>query len=169
MDVFAARGSPTHGFAATAESTSCVARTTTTPSRRGDDTAYGGPGNDTLYDGRSDDGIYGGKGEDELTPGPGKDNSDGQDGTDSFYIAPDGEAGTIVGGDGVDTAYLDGGQLDPLDTYIGVETFATTPSTKRFACRSVEGDLAISTARVRTRCAVVLLDVIECCASSQTS
>ena len=70
------------------------------------------------------DGIYGGKGNDQLTPGPGKDNSDGQDGDDSFYIASDGEPDTIVGGAGVDTVYLAGDKLDPLDTYIGVENFA---------------------------------------------
>ena len=63
--MFAARGSPTHGFAAAAESTSLRGQDAddTGEGGRGDDTAYGGPGNDTLYGGRSDDGIYGGKGE----------------------------------------------------------------------------------------------------------
>jgi Ca2+-binding RTX toxin-like protein len=82
----------------------------------GNDTINGGDGNDRITGGEGDDRLIGGLGDDIINAGPGKDYIDAGKGNDVIN-AKDGQADTLFGGAGNDSASVDL-LLDVLD---GVE------------------------------------------------
>ena len=98
------------------------------------DEIYGGEGNDIVFShqlndfvdgGPGDDAITSGEGNDQIIGGPGADNLNAGFGND-FLNADDGEADTqIHGGPDSDTAWYDGGGIDPAT--IAVENAIADP------------------------------------------
>jgi Ca2+-binding RTX toxin-like protein len=86
-------------------------------SGRGNDRLHGGPGADRLFDDHGSDLLIGGRGGDRLFAGPGKDRMFGWAGND-FFGARDGFRDIVGGGDGTDSAEVDG-----LDATRNIETF----------------------------------------------
>ena len=91
--------------------------------RAGNDTIFGGLGNDSIDGGDGNDSLAGESGDDVLTGNAGQDAMTGGAGDDSF-IANDGEADTIDGGTGTDSAILD----QPGDTFTSVESGVNVPA-----------------------------------------
>jgi Ca2+-binding RTX toxin-like protein len=94
----------------------------------GNDTVNAQASNDLLDGGPGDDFLTASEGNDTLLGGPGADNMSGGFG-DDFIDADDGEADTqIHGGPDTDTAYYDGGGIDPA--LIAVENGVADPGTE---------------------------------------
>jgi Ca2+-binding RTX toxin-like protein len=81
-------------------------------------TAYGQGGNDHIEGGQYDDYLVGGPGDDYIFGGNGKDTLIGNDGNDTLDADSYGTlfAGTVNGGNGVDTA-----RIDPIDQTSSIE------------------------------------------------
>jgi len=87
------------------------------------DTLRGGRDFDCLFGGSSGDALFGGSGGDTLVLGPGADSANGGTQDDVIYVGVDGKADYIDGGDGHDTVVTVNGSIDPLDTFVNVESF----------------------------------------------
>ena len=74
--------------------------------RKDEDTLFGGHGNDTLVGGEYDDKLYGDQGDDSLIAGEDLDELFGRSG-DDHLDSWDGEADSVICGDGIDVATVD--------------------------------------------------------------
>jgi Ca2+-binding RTX toxin-like protein len=81
----------------------------------GADQLFGGVGNDTLFGKGGNDQLFGGAGNDVLTGGDGDDQVFGEAGNDVMIWNPGDDSDLFEGGDGTDTAEVNGGN--------GAETF----------------------------------------------
>src|SRR5215203_2636560 len=84
----------------------------------GADMLFGQSGNDTLLGKGGNDLLFGGDGNDTLTAGDGDDQMFGQSGNDRIIWNPGDDSDLMEGGDGTDTAEVNGGN--------GAETFTVT-------------------------------------------
>src|SRR6202023_539035 len=84
---------------------------------------FGGAGNDTLLGKGGDDLLFGGAGDDVLTGGGGNDQVFGEAGNDRMIWNPGDGSDLFEGGDGTDTAQVNGGN--------GAETFTITANGTR--------------------------------------
>src|SRR5215207_7801276 len=84
----------------------------------GNDMLFGQSGNDTLLGKGGTDLLFGGAGNDVLTGGDGDDQMFGEAGNDRMIWNPGDDSDLMEGGDGVDTAEVNGGN--------GAETFTVT-------------------------------------------
>ena len=75
----------------------------------GADELFGGAGNDTLLGKGGNDLLFGGAGNDTLTGGDGDDQLFGEAGNDRMIWNPGDDSDLFEGGDGVDTAEVNGG------------------------------------------------------------
>ena len=89
----------------------------------GNDQLFGGSGNDTLLGKGGNDRLFGGAGNDTLTGGAGDDQMFGQAGNDRMIWNPGDGSDLMEGGDGVDTAEVNGGN--------GSEVFTITANGSR--------------------------------------
>ncbi|HUI94912.1 MAG TPA: calcium-binding protein [Xanthobacteraceae bacterium] len=89
----------------------------------GNDLLFGGAGNDVLQGKGGNDLLFGGVGNDTLIGGSGDDQMFGEAGNDTFVWNPGDGTDLIEGGDGVDTAVVNGGN--------GSETFTITANGSR--------------------------------------
>jgi Ca2+-binding RTX toxin-like protein len=89
----------------------------------GADQLFGGAGNDTLLGKGGNDLLFGGAGNDTLTGGDGDDQVFGEAGNDRMIWNPGDDSDLFEGGDGVDTAEVNGGN--------GSETFTITANGTR--------------------------------------
>jgi len=89
----------------------------------GADLLFGGAGNDTLFGKGGNDLLFGGAGNDVLTGGDGDDQVFGEGGNDRMIWNPGDDSDLFEGGDGVDTAEINGGN--------GSETFTITANGTR--------------------------------------
>ena len=89
----------------------------------GDDQLFGGAGNDTLLGKGGNDLLFGGAGNDTLTGGDGNDQVFGEAGNDRMIWNPGDDSDLFEGGDGNDTAEVNGGN--------GSETFTITANGSR--------------------------------------
>ena len=89
----------------------------------GDDQLFGGAGNDTLLGKGGNDLLFGGAGNDTLTGGDGNDQVFGEAGNDRMIWTPGDDSELFEGGDGNDTAEVNGGN--------GSETFTITANGSR--------------------------------------
>ncbi len=89
----------------------------------GNDQLFGGAGNDTLLGKGGNDFLFGGSGDDTLTGGDGDDQMFGQAGNDRMIWNPGDDSDLMEGGDGTDTAVVNGGN--------GAENFTITPNGTR--------------------------------------
>ena len=86
-------------------------------------TLDGGAGNDTLIGSQGNDLLFGGDGNDTLTGGDGDDQVFGEAGNDFMVWNPGDDSDLFEGGDGVDTALVNGGN--------GAENFTATANGTR--------------------------------------
>src|SRR5262245_48380757 len=86
----------------------------------GGDMLFGQTGNDTLLGKGGNDFLFGGAGNDTLTGGDGDDQMFGEAGNDRMIWNPGDDSDLMEGGDGTDTAEVNGGN--------GAETFTLTPN-----------------------------------------
>jgi len=89
----------------------------------GNDLLFGGSGNDTLLGKGGNDLLFGGSGNDTLTGGDGDDQMFGESGNDRMIWNPGDDSELMEGGDGNDTAEVNGGN--------GAETFTITANGTR--------------------------------------
>src|SRR5499433_1690583 len=89
----------------------------------GADLLFGGAGNDTLFGKGGNDLLFGGAGNDTLIGGTGDDQVFGEAGNDRMIWNPGDGSDLMEGGDGVDTAEVNGGN--------GSETFTITANGTR--------------------------------------
>src|SRR6266568_4382974 len=89
----------------------------------GADLLFGGAGNDTLLGKGGADQLFGGAGNDVLTGGDGDDQVFGEGGNDRMIWNPGDDSDLFVGGDGTDTAEVNGGNAS--------ETFTITANGTR--------------------------------------
>src|SRR5215510_1005958 len=89
----------------------------------GGDMLFGQTGNDTLLGKGGNDFLFGGAGNDTLTGGDGDDQMFGEAGNDRMIWNPGDDSDLMEGGDGIDTAEVNGGN--------GAETFTLTPNGSR--------------------------------------
>src|SRR5215471_8220443 len=89
----------------------------------GADQLFGGAGNDTLLGKGGNDLLFGGAGNDTLIGGTGDDQVFGEAGNDRMIWNPGDGSDLFEGGDGNDTAEVNGGN--------GAETFSITPNGTR--------------------------------------
>src|SRR6266487_2794210 len=89
----------------------------------GADQLFGGAGNDTLFGKGGNDLLFGGAGNDVLTGGDGDDQVFGEAGNDRMIWNPGDDSDLFEGGDGTDTAEVNGGN--------GAETFTITANGAR--------------------------------------
>jgi Ca2+-binding RTX toxin-like protein len=89
----------------------------------GNDLLFGQSGNDTLLGKGGDDQLFGGDGNDVLTGGVGSDQVFGQAGNDRMIWNPGDGSDLFEGGDGTDTAEVNGGN--------GAETFTISANGSR--------------------------------------
>jgi Ca2+-binding RTX toxin-like protein len=89
----------------------------------GADQLFGGAGNDTLFGKGGNDMLFGGAGNDVLTGGDGDDQVFGEAGNDRMIWNPGDDSDLFEGGDGTDTAEVNGGN--------GGETFTITANGAR--------------------------------------
>jgi Ca2+-binding RTX toxin-like protein len=89
----------------------------------GADQLFGGAGNDTLFGKGGNDLLFGGAGNDVLTGGDGDDQVFGEAGNDRMIWNPGDDSDLFEGGDGTDTAEVNGGN--------GGETFTITANGAR--------------------------------------
>src|SRR5215218_3718530 len=89
----------------------------------GDDMLFGQSGNDTLLGKGGADFLFGGAGDDVLTGGDGDDQVFGEAGNDRMIWNPGDDTDLFEGGDGIDTAEVNGGN--------GSETFSLTANGAR--------------------------------------
>jgi Ca2+-binding RTX toxin-like protein len=89
----------------------------------GADLLFGQTGNDTLLGKGGTDLLFGGEGNDVLTGGDGDDQMFGEAGNDRMIWNPGDDSDLMEGGDGIDTAEVNGGN--------GAETFTITPNGTR--------------------------------------
>jgi Ca2+-binding RTX toxin-like protein len=89
----------------------------------GADQLFGGAGNDTLLGKGGNDLLFGGAGNDTLIGGDGDDQVFGEAGNDRMIWNPGDDSDLFEGGDGVDTAEVNGGN--------GSETFTITANGTR--------------------------------------
>src|SRR5215207_7084187 len=89
----------------------------------GNDMLFGQSGNDTLLGKGGTDLLFGGAGNDVLTGGDGDDQMFGEAGNDRMIWNPGDDSDLMEGGDGVDTAEVNGGN--------GAETFTLTANGSR--------------------------------------
>ena len=89
----------------------------------GNDLLFGQAGNDTLLGKGGDDQLFGGDGNDTLNGGAGNDQMFGQAGNDVMVWNPGDGSDLMEGGDGIDTAQVNGGN--------GAETFTITANGSR--------------------------------------
>jgi hypothetical protein len=89
----------------------------------GNDQLFGQAGNDILLGKGGNDLLFGGAGNDTLTGGDGDDQVFGQAGNDRMIWNPGDDSDLFEGGDGTDTAEVNGGN--------GAETFTLTPNGTR--------------------------------------
>jgi Ca2+-binding RTX toxin-like protein len=89
----------------------------------GNDQLFGGAGNDALLGKGGDDLLFGGAGDDVLTGGTGRDQMFGQAGNDRMVWNPGDGSDLLEGGDGIDTAEVNGGNV--------AETFTITANGTR--------------------------------------
>ena len=89
----------------------------------GADQLFGGAGNDTLFGKGGNDLLFGGAGNDVLTGGDGDDQVFGEAGNDRMIWNPGDDSDLFEGGDGTDTAEVNGGN--------GGETFTITANGTR--------------------------------------
>ena len=89
----------------------------------GNDLLFGQSGNDTLLGKGGNDQLFGGDGNDTLIGGTGDDQMFGEAGNDRMIWNPGEGTDLIEGGDGIDTAVVNGGN--------GAENFTITPNGTR--------------------------------------
>ena len=89
----------------------------------GDDMLFGQAGNDTLLGKGGNDLLFGGAGNDMLTGGDGDDQMFGEAGNDRMIWNPGDDSDLMEGGDGIDTAEVNGGN--------GAEIFTVTANGTR--------------------------------------
>ncbi len=89
----------------------------------GNDMLFGQAGNDILLGKGGDDLLFGGSGNDTLTGGDGDDQMFGEAGNDRMIWNPGDDSDLMEGGDGIDTAEVNGGN--------GAENFTITPNGTR--------------------------------------
>jgi Ca2+-binding RTX toxin-like protein len=89
----------------------------------GDDLLFGQAGNDTLLGKAGNDQLFGGDGNDTLDGGTGNNQLFGQGGNDRMIWNPGGGSDLFEGGDGIDTAQVNGGNAS--------EVFTITPNGTR--------------------------------------
>src|SRR5215472_7352593 len=89
----------------------------------GNDQLFGQAGNDTLLGKGGNDFLFGGAGNDVLTGGTGDDQVFGEAGNDRMIWNPGDDSDLFEGGDGTDTAEVNGGN--------GAETFTITANGTR--------------------------------------
>jgi Ca2+-binding RTX toxin-like protein len=89
----------------------------------GNDMLFGQSGNDTLLGKGGNDLLFGGAGNDTLTGGDGDDQMFGEAGNDRMIWNPGDDSDLMEGGDGTDTAEVNGGN--------GAETFTITANGTR--------------------------------------
>ena len=89
----------------------------------GDDMLFGQSGNDTLLGKGGADFLFGGAGDDVLTGGDGDDQVFGEAGNDRMIWNPGDDTDLFEGGDGIDTAEVNGGN--------GAEVFTVTANGTR--------------------------------------
>ena len=89
----------------------------------GADLLFGQAGNDTLLGKGGNDSLFGGADNDTLTGGDGDDQMFGESGNDRLIWNPGDDSDLFEGGDGTDTAEVNGGN--------GAETFAVTANGTR--------------------------------------
>jgi Ca2+-binding RTX toxin-like protein len=82
----------------------------------GADELFGGAGNDTLFGKGGNDLLFGGAGNDTLIGGDGDDQVFGEAGNDRMIWNPGDDSDLFEGGDGVDTAEVNGGNGSELFT-----------------------------------------------------
>ncbi|WP_128924713.1 beta strand repeat-containing protein [Bradyrhizobium guangxiense] len=89
----------------------------------GNDMLFGQSGNDTLFGKSGNDLLFGGSGNDVLVGGDGNDQMFGEAGNDRMIWNPGDDSDLMEGGEGIDTAEVNGGN--------GSETFAITANGTR--------------------------------------
>ncbi len=89
----------------------------------GNDVLFGQAGNDVLLGKGGADMLFGGSGNDTLTGGDGDDQMFGEAGNDRMIWNPGDDSDLMEGGDGIDTAEVNGGN--------GSEVFTMTPNGSR--------------------------------------
>lgn len=102
----------------------------TLTSGSGNDTLFGQAGNDTLLGKGGIDLLFGGKGNDTLTGGDGDDQAFGEAGDDRMIWNPGDDTDLNEGGQGIDTAEVNGGN--------GAESFTVTPNGTRVRFDRIE-------------------------------